>query len=67
MQKKELESEANLFAILLLIPEKFIREDLANGIDLTDDKAIKELCKKYDVSLVTMTKRISLLNLKYKQ
>ena len=64
---KWMEEEANVFAMCLLIPEKAIKQDLANGVDLGNGEAMKMLCKKYDVTLTTMTMRISLLNLKYKK
>lgn len=67
MRNETAEREANVFATLLLIPEKCIKEDLASGIDLGDDKAMADLCKKYGVSLTTMALRLSLLKLKYKK
>lgn len=57
----ELEREANVFATLLLIPEQCIKEDLRIGVDLGDDKAMKKLCDKYQVTSSTMTLRLSLL------
>ncbi|MDB5199165.1 MAG: IrrE N-terminal-like domain [Chitinophagaceae bacterium] len=59
MKKPDLEKEANLFAMLLLMPSKFIKEDLKDGITIADDKRIKELAKKYDVSITAMALRIS--------
>lgn len=61
---RELEREANVFALLLLIPQKFIMEDIKKGIDLGSDEALKALAKKYGVSITAMAARISLLNLK---
>lgn len=59
-----IECEADVFAALLLIPQKLILEDLKNGIDLGSDDDMKKLCKKYGVTGYTMTLRLSLLNLK---
>lgn len=67
MKDPTMEKEANVFAACLLIPEKLIKEDLSKGVDLGDDKAMKDLCKKYGVTLTTMALRLSLLNLKYKK
>jgi Zn-dependent peptidase ImmA (M78 family) len=60
MNNKTLEDEANLFAMLLLMPKKFIEEDLKNGIDLTDDKALKVLARKYEVPVTAMAIRIGI-------
>lgn len=56
---RELEKEANVFAACLLIPKKFILEDLRNGIDLADGTQWKNLLKKYGVTSETMTLRLS--------
>lgn len=57
-----LEQEANHFALCLLMPSKFIQEDLREGINLCDQKVIERLCKKYQVTPAMLIKRISLLN-----
>lgn len=51
------EEEANLFAAMLLIPEKFIRKDLERikTIDYEDDSLISELAEEYQVSKQLMT------------
>lgn len=57
-----LEKEANLFAAELLMPRKFLEEDMANiSLDLLDkdDKTIKNLATKYKVSVRAMTFRLS--------
>jgi Zn-dependent peptidase ImmA (M78 family) len=61
---RELEREANVFALLLLIPQKMIQADLKKGIDLASDTDMKRLCAKYGVSQTTMMARIGLLNIK---
>ncbi len=53
----EMEDEANLFALELLMPFDWIVRDAA-GIDLTDDKAVEKLAKKYAVPTATMAIRI---------
>jgi Zn-dependent peptidase ImmA (M78 family) len=58
-QSKVLEQEANLFALLLLMPTKFIAEDLRQPIDLADDTWLKNTAKKYGVSITALTARIS--------
>lgn len=49
MEDRVLEREANLFACLLLMPSKPFIEDMAEGIDLFDDKYIAKLSSKYKV------------------
>jgi Zn-dependent peptidase ImmA (M78 family) len=51
---REEDSEANLFAMCLLMPEKFvrkwIRENWPDGFDLTDDRQLKNFAKAFAVS-----------------
>ncbi len=52
------EAEANHFAMHLLVPDSLLeKEDLSN-IDFTDDKSIKTLANKFNVSMVVMTLRL---------
>jgi Zn-dependent peptidase ImmA (M78 family) len=55
--------EANLFAMCLLMPEKLVRSevDKSGGIDLCDDEPIRELAKKFGVSISLMTIRLAQL------
>jgi len=55
-----IEAEANLFAIMLLIPEEFIMRDLEGikAIDYEDDTQISKLAEKYQVSKQLMTIRL---------
>ncbi|MES2382342.1 MAG: ImmA/IrrE family metallo-endopeptidase [Bacteroidota bacterium] len=62
---KNIESEANLFAMLLLMPKKFISEDLDRGFDLGSDEDINRLSKKYGVSKTALAIRIAYF-IKYK-
>jgi Zn-dependent peptidase ImmA (M78 family) len=57
------EIQANQFAAELLMPQDLIREDIkkAGIIDLTDDKFIDKLAKKYQVSSQAMAIRLSRL------
>jgi Zn-dependent peptidase ImmA (M78 family) len=55
--------EANLFAAELLMPAKFLREDL-EGVELDlleNDKFLTGLAKKYSVSLQALTFRLTYL------
>jgi Zn-dependent peptidase ImmA (M78 family) len=64
-QTQELEQEANLFACLLLMPSKFIKQDLENlqvdlgGVRKGGEDELMKLCKKYGVSLTALTYRIA--------
>lgn len=57
-----IENEANVFALLLIMPDKFFKADMAKEIDMFDDKAIKIICEKYQVSIGMLIQRISLYN-----
>lgn len=59
MKNKELESEANLFAILLLMPSEFIKKDFEAGISLVDENWLKDLAKKYEVPVNAVVMRYS--------
>lgn len=56
------ETEANYFAMCILIPEEWLRRDLAemfpNGIDLMQDD-VDKLAKRYQVSVQLMTFRLT--------
>jgi Zn-dependent peptidase ImmA (M78 family) len=58
------EKEANLFAAELLMPEKFLREELAGQrLDIFDDGDVLErLANKYEVSVQALTFRLGYLN-----
>lgn len=62
MTNKTLEHEANLFAALLLIPEKFLSQELEKGVDLGNDNEFDRLCKKFDVPKNLMLYRLKILN-----
>jgi Zn-dependent peptidase ImmA (M78 family) len=58
------ETEANYFAMELLMPRKFLIEDVrkAGGfIDLTDDRQVIKLAKRYRVSISMMAIRLGQL------
>jgi Zn-dependent peptidase ImmA (M78 family) len=59
------EVEANTFAAELLMPKVFLEEDLANGppVDLADDRRLKVLARRYEVSAAAMTYRLTNLQL----
>lgn len=60
------EREANLFAALLLMPEQLLRKELAGkSYDLLDENeyGLKDLAKKFGVSTMALTFRLSDLGL----
>jgi len=61
----EREKEANLFAAELLMPERFLRQDLRQleNIDLLEKDVLKVLAKRYEVSAQALTIRLAQLNL----
>lgn len=59
----DMDDEATRFACELLVPEPFIRDDLANmkPHDVDDDLWLERLCKRYNVSRGVMLARLRLL------
>jgi len=57
------EKEANLFAAELLMPDAFLKQDLAgrDTLDLYDEKYIPELAQKYGVSVLALMFRLQYL------
>ena len=55
-----MDEEANAFAMELLMPEAWLRRDVAKmgGIDIEDDKKVKKLAERYRVSVQAMTLRL---------
>jgi len=55
--------EANYFAMCLLMPESFVRDEVAKlgGIDLSEDKPLKTLAAKFHVSQGMMAIRLAQL------
>jgi Zn-dependent peptidase ImmA (M78 family) len=60
----KLDAEANAFAMELLMPEEWLRADMAKigGIDIDDDKTIKKLAHRYRVSPNVMLVRLAQLS-----
>lgn len=57
------EIEANAFAAALLMPEPFLKKDLAMVVvDIDDEKQIQSLAKLYEVSDQAMTLRLANLS-----
>lgn len=54
------EREANYFAMCLLMPEQFVRDEVKKmgGIDITDDIALNKLARKFGVSDGMMAMRL---------
>lgn len=58
------ESEANHFAMCLLMPEQMVREHVNRWpLDLTDDDGLERLAKKFGVSRTLAAKRLVALEL----
>jgi Zn-dependent peptidase ImmA (M78 family) len=58
------EREANQFAACLLMPEVLVRAEVSKlDFDYTDESSIKTLAKRFDVSVIAMSIRISELGL----
>lgn len=59
----QMDREANAFAMELLMPEEWLRADLAKlgGVDIEDEQRIGRLAKKYGVSSPVMILRIAQL------
>lgn len=59
-----MEQEANAFASIILMPTDLVKEQVAViEMDLGSEEAIKELAKRFDVSMTAMSLRISGLGL----
>jgi Zn-dependent peptidase ImmA (M78 family) len=54
------EREANLFAASILMPRRFLEEDLENEeyVDLLDDEFLSDLARKYGVSTQALVNRL---------
>ena len=59
------ELEANYFAMCLLMPESFVRDEIKKigNIDAVDGTGIEKLARKFRVSVPLMTLRIGQLGL----
>lgn len=59
----DIEHEANIFAMELLMPTDFLLRDLKamGGIDVADDLGLTKLARKYRVSQALMALRIGQL------
>lgn len=57
------EKEANLFAAELLMPRRFLEEDIAaiDAVDLVEEDVIAKLARRYGVSTQAMTFRLGYL------
>lgn len=60
-----MEVEANLFAVMLLIPEDLLINELNKGFDLSSDDDATRICNIFQVSKATLATRLMLLNEKY--
>lgn len=59
-----LEREANAFAASILMPRKFVLSEVRSGeYDLNNDSHVSKLAKKFNVSSVAMSIRLSRLGL----
>ncbi len=58
---RQIEREANQFAMELLMPTAFLLKDLRRGVDIESADDIHKLAKKYGVSDALMAIRIGQL------
>lgn len=60
----DMDDEANAFAFELLMPEKFMRAEVAKigRIDIDDERAVAKLAKKFRVSNNVMVIRLAQLS-----
>lgn len=65
MKDRDMEAEANIFAVCLLVPKDLLLAEIdkMGGVDLSEDRDIIHLCKLFQVSISTMTLRFQLLGL----
>lgn len=65
-EQKRMDYEANVFAVLLLMPKEILLKEIKKmkGLDLTNDKNFKTLCKKFEVTATALAFRLSLLEQK---
>lgn len=64
LEDKQMDHEANIFALCLLMPKDLFLEELKKyEFDLGDNKdtALKELCKTFGVSQQAVLARLSML------
>lgn len=62
ISSRELEREADYFALALLMPTNLFLEELRKAkLDYGDDQPLIELAKKFDVSLTMVCVRMSML------
>lgn len=63
MSERDMEAEANAFAMELLMPEDWLRADIKEmgGVDIEDDKKVRQLARRYKVSDSIMALRIGQL------
>lgn len=61
---KNLEEEANYFAMCLLMPEHLVKREVEKiKLDLTSDGPLKQLAKTFDVSITAMALRLAQLRI----
>ncbi len=60
MGERNIDAEANAFAMELLMPTEWLRADVIamGGIDVEDESKMKKLAKRYRVSVPVMTLRL---------
>lgn len=57
---EDIEAEANEFAMCLLMPADWVRDEVAklSGLDIEDERKLRKLAAKFRVSVPMMTLRI---------
>lgn len=55
--------EANLFAMYLLMPEEFVRDEIGKikNFNIMDDKHVADLARKFKVSVPMMAYRLGMI------
>ena len=60
---REQNIEANMFAMSILMPEKFIRKALSEITERDSEKVVKILAKQFEVSEIMMASRLTTLKI----
>lgn len=62
-KEKQQDIEATMFAMAILMPEKFIRQALSEIKERDSEKVVKILAKKFEVSEIMMASRLTTLKI----
>lgn len=62
-KEKQQDIEATMFAMAILMPEKFIRKALSEITERDSEKVVKILAKQFEVSEIMMASRLTTLKI----